>query len=277
MQDDLIARYQQGELTLVETFDLLALGRLRNIPRGEAIISPVTSFLEIGFNQRDEAPNARANRGVSIFKDIQVRRAFVEAFDRCTAIGAQLGIQNCADPNRRTDELTTPPSPDYDPTFALPRYNPLDAAALLTRAGYPVVNGVRRYNDGKTPIVLNIIPSHAGVPYADIAHQMQQDYQQNLQIRVTYAPEPALQAGAATSGHFDISLIGDGRPPDPVGTFLYANSASIPSEQNQNGENFLGVIDPGAVVRDKMGAQVSDGAQRAEVYRLLQRDFASQL
>ncbi|HET8909044.1 MAG TPA: ABC transporter substrate-binding protein, partial [Ktedonobacterales bacterium] len=229
--------------------------------------------------------NAQANSGVSIFADPNVRKAFVEAFDRCAAVRAQLGISNCADPNLFTDELTAPPAPDYDPSVKLPSYNPTDAARLMDRAGYPVVDGVRRTKDGRTPLRLSIDMSFTGIENQLIGQQMQQAYVRNLKIAVTLVPASNLSIPGSTSpltaGTFDIGLVGDGVFPDPVGSLLVllgrADAADIPSAQNPTGGNWLGVIDPLVAQQDALGAEAIDGAQRTDVYRELQRHVARQL
>ena len=55
------------------------------------------------------------------------------------------------------------------------------------------------------------------------------------------------------------------------------DSASIPSAQNPNGANWLGLIDPSVITRDQLGSQAVDGEQRAEVYRQLARHVTQQV
>jgi ABC-type transport system substrate-binding protein len=151
-----------------------------------------------------------------MFTDPAVRRAFVEAFDRCAAVRALLGIHACTDPNLFSDELTAPPAPDYDPTFKLPAYNPVDAARLLDSAGYPVVDGVRRAKDGTTPLRLSVAVSFGATDSVAFALRMQQDYASNLHIGVTITSavprNPFYQTGT-----FDLTLFSESSTPDPVG------------------------------------------------------------
>ncbi len=219
--DTLITDYRQGAVDLVDWLDPLDLSRVGGIPKTQVITNPVVQFLDNGFNQRNVAPNARANGGVSMFTDPTVRKAFVEAFDRCAAVRTQFGIANCADPNLFTNELSIPPAPDYDPTVTLPGYNPTDAAHLMDRAGYLVVDGVRRYKDGKTPIQLAIDVSPGGAEASVILERMQQDYRRNLKIAVTLVPSPGFfpsssESGRVVTGDFDISFVGDQGSSDPV-------------------------------------------------------------
>jgi class 3 adenylate cyclase/ABC-type transport system substrate-binding protein len=279
--DTLIADYRQGAVDLVDWLDPPVMRRLGGIPKTQVITNPVVQFLDIGFNQRDVAPNARANGGVSIFTDLTVRRAFVEAFDRCAAVRAQVGITNCADPNLFTNELSIPPAPDYDPTVTLPGYNPTDAARLMDRAGYPVVDGVRRYKDGKTPIHLAIDMSPGGAAASLILERMQQEYSRNLKIAVTLVPSPGFfpspnKSGRAVTGDFDIYLVGDQGSPDPVFNLSGILGSPDAGDVPPTGGNVLGIIDPLVVKQTQLGNETVDSDQRDGVYRELQRHVAQQ-
>jgi class 3 adenylate cyclase/ABC-type transport system substrate-binding protein len=282
--DDLIAQYRQGKLTLVQTLTPFELSQLAGIPKAEVLTTPSDQFIEYGFNQRAVAPNAQANDGLSMFADRMVRQAFEEAFDRCAAVQALLHVASCDNPSLFSDELTVPPAPDYDPTFKLPAYNPTDAAALLDREGYLVVDGVRRGRDGKTPLVLKLILSFSALDSAELADRMQQDYARNLHVGVTvvtpdHDPFGSYEQGAeAPTGAFDLLLFGSfGYGPDPVGTFAGNDAADIPSGQNPTGGNYFGIVDSHLGQQDQIGAQVFDADQRAGVYQALQRYFAQQL
>jgi ABC-type transport system substrate-binding protein len=280
--DTLIADYRQDTADLVDWLGPLDLRRLGGIPKAQVITNPVVQFLDIGFNQRVVAPNAQANGGVSIFSSPNIRKAFVEAFDRCTAVRAQLGTGTCTDPNLFTNELSVPTAPDYDPTITLPGYNPTDAARLMDQAGYPVVDGVRRYKDGKTPIHLAIDMSPGASEAALILTRMQQDYSRNLKIAVTLVPSPGFLHlhGRRMTGNFDIYLVADQGSPDPVfnlPTILgTADIADIPSAQIPTGSNVLGIIDPLMVQQMQLGNETVDSYQRDSVYRELQRHVAQQ-
>jgi class 3 adenylate cyclase/ABC-type transport system substrate-binding protein len=285
--DVFVAGYRQSVLDLVEGLGPFDLSRLGGVPKAQVITSPLPSWIELGFNQRGVAPNARANQGVSIFSDRNVRRAFVEAFDRCAAVRAQLGAVNCTDPNLFTDELTVAPAPDYDPSVKLPAYNPVDAAHLLTRAGYPVVDGIRRYKDGRTPLqlIIDVAPGGAGAPL--IGPRMQRDYMRNLQIPIALVSAREFfhggPVGQATTGAFDIALFEDDGAPDPTvnvnfTTLAGTDAKDIPSAQKPFllGVNFLGIIDSWVVQQEQLGSETIDAAQRAGVYRELQRRWAQQ-
>jgi ABC-type transport system substrate-binding protein len=268
--DKLVADYRQGGLTVTDTLGPLDLARLGGIPQSEVVASPIPEIITMGFNQRGVAPNARANGGVSIFADLTVRKAFDEAFDRCGALKAVLGLRDCNDRNFRTDEHATPVTLDFDPSATLPTYNSSDAAMLLTHAGYRVVDGARRFKDGTTPLQLLVSLSYGATPYADMAHRLQQDYARNLHIAVQIEkPLGQLLGDTSVTGAFDIGMWRESVGPDPVenlGGWAW-NSAGIPSAQNPNGINFLGLIDTWVVAQDRLGMQTVDEAQRAEVYK----------
>jgi ABC-type transport system substrate-binding protein len=280
----LIAAYKQGGMTLALDLVPLDLSHLGGIPTGEVLNSPAPSIVVLGFNQRDVAPNAKANGGVSIFDDLNVRTALTEAFDRCAALRAVLGIRDCTNPTFHTDEYSAPPASDYDPTVTLPAYNPTAAAALLDRAGYPVVDGVRKFKDGTTPLQLTVSLSSAALPYAGFAQRLQQDYARTLHITVRILNPPGQlfgQGSPSVTGAYDIGVWGDAWNPDPVGHMasLGWTSASIPSAQNATGAqgNLLGLIDPWVLAQDQLGSQTVDADQRAEVYQELQRHVVQQI
>jgi ABC-type transport system substrate-binding protein len=196
-------------------------------------------------------------------------------------VRALLGIATCHDPNLFSDELTAPPAPNYDPTFALPAYNPAGAAALLDHAGYPVVDNIRRAKDGKTPLQLRLLLSGHGEEAIGIARSMQADYARNLHIGVTIVVERFAfasydQGGQAATGGFDILLYAGASSPDPVGQFMGYDTADIPSAQNPSGGNYFGIVDPHLGEQDQLGSEAIDGQERAGVYRALQRYFAQQ-
>jgi ABC-type transport system substrate-binding protein len=203
-----------------------------------------------------------------MFLDPTVRKAFVEAFDRCTAVRNLLGISRCDDPNLFTDELTTPSSPDYDPSFKLPAYNPTDAAALLGNASYHVVDGIRRGRDGKTPLELLLSLTGTGVANSKLAFSMQHDYRQNLQVDVTIVSVGASavgyvnELGNAKIGNFDFLLSGQGFLPDPVRNFSFYDSADINSAQNPFGNNTFGIVDAHLTQQDRVGSMTQDYRQR---------------
>ena len=282
LQDALIARFQQGGLDLAMNLDTYALSRLGRVPKREVVTSPAPVFSPLAFNQRATALNAQANGGTSIFPDRTVRQAFIEAFDRCAAVLAQLGTGNCIDSNLFTAELEPPSALDYDPTFALPHYNPSDAAALLTRAGFPVVDGVRRYKDGMTPLRLTLfLTPGAEVPLV-IAQRMQQDYLKNLHVSLSVVNDPSIwpsPGNPVLTGAFDLLLFGDSESTDPVGrleAFGPFDSADIPSLQHPSGGNWYGIMDPYVDQRNQLAAQTVSDAQRTLILRTLERYFAQQ-
>jgi ABC-type transport system substrate-binding protein len=286
----LTAGYRSGSFDLVEGLSeslVRQVGQLGAIPAAQVISSPQPDLALQAFNERGAAPNARANGGVSIFTDIHVRQAFVEAFDRCGALRAVLGISHCADPNTVTDELTTAASADYDPSFKLPAYNPTDAANLLTDAGYPVVDNIRRARDGKTPLqisldVLDLTPAY----YMPIAERLQQDYERTLKITVHLVTNDFTTYGQPgfISGDFDIEVYGDiDLSVDPVDIALNStiigapDTQDIPSATNPNDvANLSGVIDPYIVIKETEGEMAPPGEQSDLLFRNLQRYVAAQ-
>src|SRR5262249_17414603 len=104
-------------------------------------------------------------------------------FDRCQALKS-LNFGDCRDPNVRSDEFTSPPAVDFDASVRQPDYNPKDAAKLMETAGYHLVNGIRMFRDGKTPLELTIVSPNPAYTFNAFATKMQQAYETNLQIKV---------------------------------------------------------------------------------------------
>jgi ABC-type transport system substrate-binding protein len=253
-----ISLYRSGQLTLAENLDPTDFGRLTGIPKGEIITSPQTVFDVNAFDRTSAAANAHANGGTSIFADLTVRRAFLEAYDRCAAAKAVLGIGNCTDPNLFSAELMVRPTLYFDPSVTLPGYSPADAARLMDQAGYQVVDGVRRFKDGKTPLHLVISTTLPGDAGYTISQRMVQQFAKNLQVDVTVVP-----GGAAA------------QPPPPTDIVVATGFNSI----NPIGITGIGPLqgDPKAEALDQEGAQTTDLQQRAQVYRQLLRYLAQQL
>jgi ABC-type transport system substrate-binding protein len=281
--DDLIAGYRSGVYLLVDGLGPRNLRELGGMPANQVVTSPNPNFLQVGFNQRGVAPNARANGGTSIFTDRTVRQAFTEAFDRCTAVRALLHVSTCADPNLFTDEMVNASFPDYDPTYHLPSYNPANAAKLLDDAGYRVVNGIRRNKDGTTPLQLKLVLSPAAVPSSALAASIQQDWQKNLDVAVSFSPGALYGPDCQSvwcSGAFDVLMSDFNALPDPVGYLTGAygpfDVQDIPSSHNPGASNGFGIIDPYVEQQDQLGAQTPDAGQRIGVYRALDHYFAHQ-
>jgi ABC-type transport system substrate-binding protein/class 3 adenylate cyclase len=272
--------FRQGTLDEVEGLAPFDLPLLKGIPKAKIVTSPLVDMYTIGFNQRTVAPNAKANGGGSIFTNFAVRKAFFEAFDRCGALRAQLGIPACNNPNLVTNEMTAPSNPDYDRTVPFPAYNPTDAAKLLKDAGFPVVDGVRRYPDGKTPIQLTIAlsPDDTAVPI--IVQRMQADYERNLGITVNLVPFDSVDSyfTEQQSGAFDLTLYVNSGTANPAGNVLFwfghTDIQDIPPHVWS--DNWLGIIDSHIITADNLANQIQDPSETVAIFRNLQPYLAGQ-
>ncbi|HEY7342970.1 MAG TPA: ABC transporter substrate-binding protein [Ktedonobacterales bacterium] len=280
LETDLIDRYLQGTLDLVVPLEPINLRQLGEIPKSQVQIASASDTVEIGFNQRTVAPNAHANGDVSIFTDRSVRQAFVEAFDRCTAVRALLGGVKCNDPNIFTDESdATAAVAAFDPSFRLPAYNPTDAAHLMEAAGYHLVDGVRRNRDGVTPLTLKLVVSPGATSSVALAQRMQQDYRRNLKVGVIvevsqfafWKSQSPFQTGA-----FDLFLDRSDNTVNPILRLTHDDVGPFDNATIEAGGNPFGIIDAQATLRDQLAAQTISDEQRAVILLNLHRYFSQQ-
>lgn len=278
--DALTASYRSGAVGLVEGVQETDMGQLEGIPGAQVITSPAPVYEQLTFNERGAAPNAQANGGVSMFTDIQVRQAFVEAFDRCGALRALLGAIRCDDSNIVTDELAIPGAPDHDPSFKLPAYNPADAAKLLTAAGFPVVDNIRRARDGKTPLQISLNALSFGVQVPLLLERMQRDYERSLKITVHLVTGTAdfddapLDKPGFWSGTFDIAVYGEGLATDPVEAAVNSTIIGAPDAKDIPYGNPMGIIDRHITAQETLGQMAPPGPFSDQVWRDLERYVA---
>jgi ABC-type transport system substrate-binding protein len=282
--------YRNGSADIVEGWSITDLPQVDRFPAAQVITSPVPVVNLLLFNQSGAASSAEANGGSSIFTDRNVRQAFVEAFDRCAAVRAQLGTIHCDDPNIFTNELTTSASVDYDSSFKLPTYNPIDAAKLLTNAGYLVVDNIRRAKDGKTPLQIQInLSLFGGGQDMIIAQRMKQDYETNLKVAVHLITNTVEDSNAPYCAppnydcHNDIEVYSDQAlfvdPVDIATNSLVIgapDAQDIPTAANPLGGNIGGVIDPYIIQKVKQGQMAPPGPQSDLLFRNLERYVAAQ-
>jgi ABC-type transport system substrate-binding protein/transcriptional regulator with XRE-family HTH domain len=280
MEADLIQRYQHGTLDLALSLTPLYLRQLGYIPRGQVEVAAASDTIELAFNERRIAPNARANGGISVFTDRTVRQAFIEAFNRCAAVQSLLGDVKCGDPNIFTDESdATAAVAAYDPSFKLPAYNPIDAERLMDAAGYPVVDGVRRNKDGVTPLALRLVVSPGASGSASIARQMQEDYTRSLQVGVVITDDQFAfwnQTSPLYTGAFDLMLDDSQNSVDPIKRLTLDLAGPFDSASIQKGLNPFGIIDAEASQRDQLAALTPSDAQRSVILVNLHRYFSQQ-
>lgn len=278
----LIQAYHAGQFDHIENFTLADRALLAGIPGNEVIVSPQLNFEHLEFNQRPAARNAKLNGGVSIFTDLRVRQAFVEAFDRCAALRAVLGITDCTDPSIAADELTAPPAIDYRADVHLPAPNLNDATALLDAAGYKIVNGVRRFRDGRTPMAV-VLSSTQGNAARDSFLELMKEAYANLNIAVSIERYPSATyfagfnaKGILTTANFDIALFAFTFSSDPGNQAQLWQSNHLPSATNGFGLNYVGLQDNNVDTYLAQGRQTLDEASRSAIYQELQRYMAQQ-
>ncbi len=249
-KDALIQAYKAGgTYQQVEDFTFADTPKFSGINPNEVIQTAAYEYEHLEFDQRGSAPNAKLNGGTSIFADQNVRKAFIEGFNKCRILTGILGVA-CNDPAYQTDEFTVPLDPSFDPNTHLPAFNATQAAADLTAAGYPVNGGVRMMKDGKTPMVINVATTSNNLVRNSTLALIQQDWATNLNITVTLTESTKslfssyADGGLLSTGTFDVALFAFSTSDDGDSLTCCIFSGSIPSKTNQGGQNYSGINDP---------------------------------
>lgn len=282
-KDVMIQSFKTGTFDKVEDMTVADLPKLAGLPTNQVVSAPQISMEHFEFNQRADAPNAATNDGASIFADANVRKAFVESFNRCAALVAIIG-ESCDQPNVVTNELTAPPAFDYTANTPWPAYNVSDAAALMDAAGYKLVNGKRTYKDGKTPIVLNLASTTGNPVRSSFQALAAQAWSSalNITVNVSNFKSGTLfgvfnKGGILSNSKYDISMFAYTFGPDPGINFDgLVGPNTIPSVDNAGGGNYSGVNDPKINDFLTQGDKELDFAKRAKIYKDMQTYIASQ-
>jgi len=199
--------------------------------------------------------------GFCPFKDVNVRKAIILGIDRQTLVNTLLYGKDAvpADlwPNSPWDDTNLKPYP-YDPT---------QAASLLDQAGYKQDSaGAIRHG------MCNGVDTKLSFNFETTTKQLRKDYAvavQSMLAKIGIEFKPTFQpagtffgtygAGAdMTTGKFDMAGYTTGFYPDPyTDNFL---CASVPSKQNQGGDNNYHLCDPKF---DQMFAAINASADPA--------------
>jgi ABC-type transport system substrate-binding protein len=279
--EELISGFQSGAYDYAQGFTLPDVTSLASRTTG-LLVSPQLWVDNLEFNTRTSALNASANGGASLFANLNVRKAFALAVDRCAALRSATNL-DCRDYNLATNELSAPPAFDIDPGIQAPVFNVSAATGLLDAEGYKVVNGKRMYKDGTTPISLVIATTNESLR-EKVAQSLVAQWVSNLQVAVAvnavpsstlYYPSDGSQ-GVLAQSKWDLALIGvSSVDPDSVLT-SYFQSDQIPSAQNQFGLNFSGISDPQIDDYLKSGRETSALNARTRTYQALQSYLVEQ-
>ncbi len=187
----LIADFAHGQFDHVEDLTASAIPQLYGIPNDEIVETPSLAFEHLDFDQYDNAPNALATADhQSIFAGAQganIRKAFIEGWDKCDAMRALLG-KTCNDPMYQTQELTVPLDPAYDNHTMAAAYDPADANRLLDSAGFTRgANGLRLYPGTTTPVTIKISYKQADPLVDALGTLIRNELSQNLGITMDVA------------------------------------------------------------------------------------------
>jgi ABC-type transport system substrate-binding protein len=282
-KDVLIQSYENGEYDHVEDFTLADALKFTSLPSSQVVVSPAVSFEHLEFNERPQAPNAADNGGKSVFTDINFRKAFIEAFNRCGAIEGILGV-DCNSTSIKTNEFTAPPDPSYDPNAPIASFNVPDANKILDAAGYTKdASSIRQYPGTTKEVTLNLATT-AGNPLRESFLQLiKQQVSVNLGINVNYTLYKSgkfftsfSQGGILATGNYDVALFA-------YSTFAEGDQATgnfdpnaIPSAAHDAGQNEMGINDPKIVQYLTQGRQTIDQDTRIGIYKQMYDYIAQQ-
>jgi len=247
-KDSMIQAFLGGDLDKMEDLTVADLSKLSSLTAKELYVTQQFSYEHLEFNQRPEAPSAKANGGKSLFADANVRKAFIEGFDRCNAITTVLGV-DCNNAGIKTNEVTVPLDPAYDTAAPFPTYNPTDAASLLAAAGFTKdSSGNLLYPGTKTKVSINI-NSTVGNPVRNSFMQlMQSDYKKNLGVTLNIVADANIfhswdDNGTLYHGTFDIALFAFVTNGDCDSNTAEVQGDQIPNATLKTGQNYTGIQD----------------------------------
>jgi peptide/nickel transport system substrate-binding protein len=245
-----VEAFKTGQLNQADDFVVTQLPVIQGagIAANETIVTPAVSYEHFDFNLRNVAPNAKdANNPnhTSIFANQMVRKAFIEAFNSCSALIAIVNAPSCSDPALYTAENTAPPAPDFDPTTKLVAYNVAQAQADLASAGFAGC----KYSNGN-PITINLSSTSGNTTRAAYLNLAAQEWNLNLGCKTTVTTYPSstyfasyTSQGTLAIGDFDVALFAfvDGLTPalnDPEW-----QSTNIPGPNCPSCGNYQGIQD----------------------------------
>lgn len=226
----LIQGYKAGAYDMVQDLTIGDIGQFAEIPESQILVTFGSTIRSLAMNAYSQAPNAAANGHASLFADPNVRQAFVEAFNRCSAIKATFNLSACDSLLIATGELSGRPFTDFDPTIGPIAYNPSKAKQLMDAAGYHLnASGARTYQDGKTPISLQfaVTPS---TTVGDLAlmRAMIHAWQTNLGVQVTVQTLSGcvfcVPNNTLTPAQYDLMLVDVQHGTDPTRLIPYLQS-----------------------------------------------------
>ena len=247
-KDALIQAYQAKEYDHAEDFTVADLSKFSSINSQEVYVQQAYSYEHLEFNERSSAPHAASNGGKSIFTDINVRKAFFEAFDRCNAIQTVLG-QDCNATGIHTNEVTVPLDPAYDTNATFPAFNAADAASLMDAAGFKKDSkGVRTYPGTTKEVTLNVITRGPNAVRTSFLQLIQAGWQKNLNINVTFENDPAIfkpwdANGDLYRGTYDVALFAFSTNGDCDQLTTNFQGNQIPSATSKTTQNYMGIQD----------------------------------
>ena len=253
-----IDQLQSGEVDAAFMLDASRIGQLRAIPKHRVVVTPVPYFYALGFNLEDP-----------ILRDLSVRRAFALAIDRRSL--TQKITQGVYNADTALRGLFTWA---YDPNVKLPPFDPLQAAALLTKDGWvPGPNGIRM-KDGR-PLHLEIsFAAGQGITtrFATAVGAAERAVGIDVSMRQYDRTQFLSNEGPMMQGHYQITLYNYQATYDPDVSWLLACD-----QRGPHGFNDTRFCDASVDALLARGAASFDRSTRTAAYAEIQRKLATAL
>jgi peptide/nickel transport system substrate-binding protein len=268
-KDALIAGYQAGETDSAQDFTLGDLDKLNSLPGLQ--VTPGWIIEQVSFNLTNP-----------VLQDVNVRKAFNQAFDRCTFIVSVLH-NDCS----KLSSDTIEPAPHPDANTAVKEF-PFDLTAAkndMKAAGWDCSSGTCMKGGAAFP-TLNMATTSGNTlrkNFTELFKQALAKLGVTINLDGQYYPAGTLfdtfsGGGTLATGKYDLALFAYVLAPDSDGNlYTSLHSSQIPTAANPAGGNWGRVNDPQLDQLLEQGRTTLDIAKRKQIYGQVQALIAQKV
>jgi len=272
-KDSLIEGVKAGETDISEDYNLNDLIKFSGLPGNVKVnVSPSIEYEHLDFNM-----------GSAIFQGnagLHIRRAIVEAINRCEIINDVLKQSDCS--KYLANTIEPPPAVDAA-NVAPPAYNLSAAKADMKAAGYTQRSDGTWVNASGQPFpTLQFATTSGDVTRANNAQIFQKDLKAlGINLALNFYPAGKLfsdyaSGGILARGNYDLAEFAYVDSPDPDGEYGIYESSQIPTAQNPSGGNYQRINNPQIDKDLTQGRYTVDLAKRIPYYQDLQKIVIAQ-